>query len=52
MQEQLLRKAHQKDAIAAMEEERKRRLEEDDPHHQMSDQQARVLEEMERKVQS
>lgn len=50
MQEQLLRKAHQKDAIAAMEEERKRRVEEEEPHHQMSDQQARVLEEMERKA--
>ena len=50
MQEQLLRKARQKDAITAMEEERKRRIAEDDPYHRTTDEQALVLEEVERKV--
>ena len=52
MQEELLRKAHQKDAITAMEEERKRRIAEDDPHHKTTDEQVLVLEELGRKVQS
>ena len=52
MQEQLLRKAHQRDAIAAMEEEKKRRMAEcpNSPVQGVSDEQARVLEEVQRKV--
>ena len=52
MQEQLLRKAHQREAIVAMEEEKKRRVSEspNSPLQGVSDEQARVLEEVQRKV--
>ena len=52
MQEQLLRKAHQREAIAAMDEEQKRRVSEspNSPLLGVSDEQTRVLKEVQRKV--